>query len=230
MIPKADVHFDFRAKLVVAVLVMSLVALLTSDITLYALMVFLVLYLAIQGLSRHALIYALIALALGMMRVVSNGNGLTFLLPEMFLFILVRTTIMLMAAEPLLGMPPGEVVAVCKKMRVPDMAALPLTFMLRFLPAVEGEFRDVFEALGMRRLLSFRHPLRTFEHVVTPVMLRSSRIAEELAASAESRGISSPGEHTCRRAIRFGCHDAALSIISMAIAFSCVVFDKGFPA
>ena len=53
----------------------------------------------------------------------------------------------------------------------------------------------------LRGLLSLRHPLRTAEYVITPVIFRASRIAEELAASAESRGISNLCPHTCRREI-----------------------------
>ena len=49
-------------------------------------------------------------------------------------------------------MPPGEVVAVCKKMHAPDLLSLPLTFMLRFIPAIRGEFGDVFDSLRMRGL------------------------------------------------------------------------------
>ena len=75
--------------------------------------------------------------------------------------------------------------------------------MLRFFPTVRSEFSDVFSSLRLRKLLSWKHPLDAMEYIVTPVIFRSSRIAEELAASAESRGISNPGKHTCRRKIEF---------------------------
>lgn len=100
-------------------------------------------------------------------------------------------------------MPPGEVVAVFKKIHAPNGIALPVTFMLRFFPTVRSEFSDVFSSLRLRKLLSWKHPLDAMEYIVTPVIFRSSRIAEELAASAESRGISNPGKHTCRRKIEF---------------------------
>lgn len=226
MRPLNAIHFDFRAKLVVAVMVMSLVALLASDMAIYLLMAVLAIYLAVQGLARHALAYLSVALVLIGMRMLSGGNGITFLLPEMFLFMLLRTVLMLMAAEPLLGMPPGEVVAVCKKLHAPDLLSLPLTFMLRFIPAVRGEFRDAADSLRTRGLLSVRHPGRAFEYAVTPVIFRSSRVAEELAASAESRGISSPGAHSCRREIRFGWKDALLVLLSAATFATCICIDK----
>lgn len=226
MKPLKTVHFDFRAKIFVAVEVMSLVAFLASDMTIYLLITLLTFYLAVQGFAKHAFAYLAVALVLTVMRIFSGGNGITVLLPEMFLFMLLRTMLMLMAAEPLWGMPPGEVVAVCKKMHAPSLLSLPLTFMLRFIPAVRGEFRDVVDSLRMRRLLSARHPVKAFEYVVTPVIFRSSRVAEELAASAESRGISFPGAHSCRREIRFDWKDALLVVLGIATFAICMYIDK----
>ena len=122
-----------------------------------------------------------------------------------------------MAAQPVIGMPPGEVVAVFKKIHAPDGIALPVTFMLRFFPTVRSEFSDVFASLRLRKLLSWKHPLDAMEYIVTPVIFRSSRIAEELAASAESRGISNPGKHTCRRKIEFQKRDWIMCVIAVCV-------------
>ena len=136
-----------------------------------------------------------------------------------------RILMMVMAAHPIIGMPPGEVVAVFKKIHAPGSIALPTTFMLRFFPTVKGEFRDVFAALYLRGLLSLRHPLRTAEYVITPVIFRASRIAEELAASAESRGISNPCPHTCRREIVFGYADGLACVLAFAVSLAYFVFE-----
>ena len=39
---------------------------------------------------------------------------------------------------------------------------------------------------GCEKLLSWKHPLDAMEYIVTPVIFRSSRIAEELAASPKA--------------------------------------------
>ena len=54
MKPLKTVHFDFRVKIFVAVVVMSLVAFLASDMTIYLLITLLTFYLAVQGLAKHA--------------------------------------------------------------------------------------------------------------------------------------------------------------------------------
>ena len=188
-----NIKFDFRTKLLVIVLTMSLVAVLTSDILIYTLLGVLSVYLIIQGFGRQTIKYLIVWRCFYCAAADFRRTGHYYSYAEMFLFMVLRILMMVMAAQPVIGMPPGEVVAVFKKIHAPDGIALPVTFMLRFFPTVRSEFSDVFAALRLRKLLSWKHPLDAMEYIVTPVIFRSSRIAEELAASAESRGISNPG-------------------------------------
>ena len=139
-----NIKFDFRTKLLVIVLTMSLVAVLTSDILIYTLLGVLSVYLIIQGFGRQTIKYLIVCGVFIVLRLISGGQGITILMPEMFLFMVLRILMMVMAAQPVIGMPPGEVVAVFKKIHAPDGIALPVTFMLRFFPTVRSEFSDVF--------------------------------------------------------------------------------------
>ena len=211
-----SMKFDFRTKLLVIVLTMSLVAVLTSDILIYTLFGVLSVYLIIQGFGRQTIKYLIVCGIFIVLRLLSGGHGITILMPEMFL----------LAAQPVIGMPPGEVVAVFKKIHAPNGIALPVTFMLRFFPTVRSEFSDVFSSLRLRKLLSWKHPLDAMEYIVTPVIFRSSRIAEELAASAESRGISNPGKHTCRRKIEFQKRDWIMCVIAVCVTAFYFVLER----
>lgn len=222
---RKPLYFDFRAKIVILILTMLLVAFVTSNIIVYSILGILTLYLILQGYVRSALKVGFIALIAILIKYISSGKGLTVLMPDMFLFIITRIMLMLMAAHPLMGMPPGEAVAVFKKMHVPDTFALPVTFMLRFLPTVKNEFASVFAALHLRGLLSPRHPLRAIEYIIVPVMIRATRISEELAASAEARGIAFPGEHTSRREIVFRRHDFWLCFIGIIATIGMLVWE-----
>lgn len=219
-------EFDFRTKLLVIALTMSLVAVLTSDILIYTLLILLCVYLLIQGLYRQTAKYLLACGVFIVLRLCSGGNGVTFLMPEMFLFMILRILMMVMAAQPVFGMSPGEVVAVFKKIHAPDGIALPVTFTLRFFPTIKSEFVDVFASLRLRKLLSWKHPLDAMEYIVTPVIFRCSRIAEELAASAESRGISNPGIHTCRRKLLFGKRDWIMCVIAICVTIMYFVLER----
>lgn len=218
--------FDFRTKLLVIALTMSLVAVLTSDILIYTLLGLLCIYLLLQGFYRHTIKYFVVCCVFIALRLCSGGNGITFLLPEMFLFMVLRILMMVMAAQPILGMPPGEVVAVFKKIHAPDTIALPITFTLRFFPTIRSEFADVFSSLRLRKLLSWKHPLDAMEYIVTPIIFRSSRIAEELAASAESRGISNPGIHTCRRKLLFQKRDWIMCVIAIVVTIMYFILER----
>lgn len=219
-------QFDFRTKLLVIILMMSLVAVLTSDILIYTLLGLLSIYLFVQGFGRQTIKYLIVCCIFIILRLASRGEGITFLMPEMFLFMVLRIMMMVMAAQPIIGMAPGEVVAVFKKIHAPDSIALPITFMLRFFPTVHSEFADVFVSLKLRRLLSWKHPLNTLEYIITPVIFRSSRIAEELAASAESRGISNPGLHTCHRKIAFQEKDFFMCSLVVIITAIYIIMEK----
>lgn len=221
-----NMKFDFRTKLLVIVLTMSLVAVLTSDILIYTLLGCLSVYLVIQGFGRQTMKYLIACGIFIILRLLSNGQGITILMPEMFLFMVLRILMMVMAAQPVIGMPPGEVVAVFKKIHAPDGIALPVTFMLRFFPTVRSEFSDVFAALRLRKLLSWKHPLDALEYIVTPIIFRSSRIAEELAASAESRGIGNPGQHTCRRRIVFQEQDWVMCVIAVCVTILYFILER----
>lgn len=222
---KKALYFDFRAKIVILLLTMLLVALITSNIVIYTILGVLVLYLILQGAVGPALKMSAVALVAALLKYLSLGQGITILMPDMFLFIITRIMLMLMAAQPLMGMPPGEAIAVFKKMHAPDTFALPVTFMLRFMPTIRGEFAAVFAALRLRGLLSIRRPLRALEYMIVPVMFRASRISEELAASAEARGIANPGRHTCRREIAFRKMDIVVCALGIAFTIGFLIWQ-----
>lgn len=223
---KAPLYFDFRSKAVILILTMGLVAFVTANSTIYMLLGMLAVYLILQDFGRAALKMGAVALAAGGLKYLSAGQGFTVFMPDMFLFIITRIMLMLMAACPFMGMPPGEAAAVFKRIHAPDTFALPVTFMLRFLPTVKEEFKGVFDALYLRGLLSLKHPLKALEYIIVPVMLRASRISEELAASAEARGIANPGIHTCRREVIFAGRDVILCVLGVVTASGLLLLER----
>lgn len=217
------IEFDFRTKLLVLILNIYIVSIISRESLFSSLILLLSMYLIIQGkikpLIRCLILYAILIT----LRMISNGEGITILLPEMFLFLVIRMTAIIMGAIPILGMPPGEIVVVFKKLKIPNSIGLPFIFMIRFFPTVRVEFKEVFESIRLRHLVSIKEPVKALEYTFVPVMIRSTRIAEELAAASESRGISSPGVHTSRRQIKLCNKDYILMLIAI-IAFIVLFF------
>jgi energy-coupling factor transport system permease protein len=189
-------------------------------------MLFMMLYLCGQAFYRAGIIYFLAGCAIAFLRSLSGAEGIILFLPDVLLFAILRISLVMMAAYALVLMPPGEITAAFMKMRLPSALALPLTFMLRFAPTVRGEFRTVFAALRMRGLLSAAHPLRTFEYTLIPMITRSSVISDDLAASAELRGISNPGAHSSLRLIRFRMIDGILIVLTFCFSVICLYVDR----
>ncbi|UPA31782.1 energy-coupling factor transporter transmembrane protein EcfT [Terrisporobacter glycolicus] len=221
-------EFDFRTKLLVLFLNIYLVSIISRESLFSSLILLLSVYLIIQGktkpLIRCLILYAILII----LRLISNGEGITILLPEMFLFLVIRMIAITMAAIPILGMPPGEIVAVFKKLKIPNFIGLPFIFMIRFFPTVRIEFREVFESIRLRKLVSIKEPVKALEYTFVPVMIRSTRIAEELAAASESRGISRPGVHTSRRKIKLCTKDYILMLIAIVAFIVLFILEKRY--
>ena len=71
-----SMKFDFRTKLLVIVLTMSLVAVLTSDILIYTLLGVLSVYLIIQGFGRQTIKYLIVCGIFIVLRLLSGKRTL----------------------------------------------------------------------------------------------------------------------------------------------------------
>lgn len=94
-----NMKFDFRTKLLVIVLTMSLVTVLTSDILIYTLLGCLSVYLIVQGFGKQTVTYIIVCGVFIVLRLLSGGRGITIIMPEMFLFMILRILMMVMAAH-----------------------------------------------------------------------------------------------------------------------------------
>ena len=103
---------------------------------------------------------------------------------------------------------------------------LVLIVMLRFAPTVLHEFGEVREAMKIRGFLKsvgnvLRHPMDTLEYAIVPMVFRSLKIADELAASAIVRGIESPYKKESYYVSRLAALDYFLIVVSVGAAVCC---------
>ena len=208
-------HLDLRSKLAVFFSTVFLASVLSKDTVFFLLTVILFIYVSILGYSKSTVKIMLAIAIISVMRLISNRSGFGIMLPDMFLFIVIRTLAIVLSVIPIIKISPGELMAVMKKMKVHRNIALPLIFMMRFFPVVRSEFSEIIASLKLRGLISFRKPFVTMEYLFVPMMFSSSKIAEELAAASEVRGISANGEHTSRREIKFRKFDSAVVLLTI---------------
>lgn len=111
----------------------------------------------------------------------------------------------------------GDLVASLYAFRLPHTLVIPLAVGIRFFPTFAEEFRYVSDATRLQGLRFapagiVSHPVALFEALIVPLMLRSAKIAEELAAAAVTRGIEKPGARTSFNPLSFSPADITLLI------------------
>lgn len=209
------ITLDFRSKLVVFFSTVFLVSVLSQNTVLFLLIIGLSIYLSLLNYKRELKKILFILLIIEGINFITKGGGFTVLVPQVFLFIVTRTSIILMSSTPIFKIPTGELMSVMKKMRINKNISLPLIFMMRFFPTIKSELKEIKDSLKLRNMYNWSKPLLTMEYIFVPMMFSASRIAEELAAAAEVRGISTHCEHTSRRKIKFGVLDLVVVILSI---------------
>lgn len=106
----------------------------------------------------------------------------------------------------------SELISALSKMRFPKSIVLALAVALRFVPTIRRETSQIKDALALRgrplNVISLvRAPLEMTECVLMPLMMRGVKIADELSASAVTRGIENPEPRTSRKPLKFRATD-----------------------
>ena len=110
-----------------------------------------------------------------------------------------------------------------QNMHFPKGAIITLAVVFRYLPTVSDEFRSIKNTMKLRGIgLTFKniilHPIKTGEYAIVPLIIRSMKIADELAASAMTRGLDLETKRTSYREIRLRLKDfVAAGIVVIAV-------------
>lgn len=182
-------------------------------------------YAALQGYARQgAGFLAVAALLFGghQAAAASPGNLSGFLI---FIFgLLLRLVPVALSAYPLSRVPAGRLMAALQRWKLPPGLLIALVVGLRFIPMLRLEYEAVQTSVRLRglsagRLSNWRRPLRMFEYRIVPLMVRSLKIADELAASASIRGMEAPGRRSSVYAVRMNGFDyaALLAIAGLSV-------------
>ena len=91
-----------------------------------------------------------------------------------------------------------------------------IAVVFRYLPTAADEFRKISATMRLRGVeLSARnlvlHPGRSLEYVLVPLIIRTIKIADDLAASAMTRGLDLVGARTTYRDVRIGASGALVT-------------------
>lgn len=88
----------------------------------------------------------------------------------------------------------GNFVTALENMRVPKGLTITFAVVFRYIPTIKQEFYYIKNAMKLRGVgINFKnvvfHPIKTFEYSFVPLVIRCMAIADELSASAMTRGL-----------------------------------------
>ena len=121
-----------------------------------------------------------------------------------------------MAVAVLMSTQPAHLRAALAAWRVPSVLAVPITVLFRFFPIAWGELTAIREAMQVRGIDPgwrgwLTHPLRSAEYLLVPFLASSSRVADDLSASAVVRGLGAPTRPTSAIPLRWGLADVGIA-------------------
>lgn len=165
--------------------------------------------------------YAIIALIMACIEHVPNTTLMLMIIS--LSYIVQKFVILLMMGSFLVKTTPlPYLLAAMQTMRVPDMILIPFMVAMRFFPTIRADHRCLKESLRIRRVsvspVQFvLHPLRTSEYLIVPILLRSTKTADELSASAMVRGIERSRQRTILYPLHFGSLDAITALLTTLV-------------
>ena len=134
-------------------------------------------------------------------------------------YIFLRMTPVMMIAYILVkDIKSNELLSAFEQIYLPKKIMLSITVALRFFPTYKLEIRMIRESLKMRNInLKITEPLKFLEYWLVPVLMRMNLIAEEMTATAMTKGVESPMRRTSFYNVRMRIIDYIFLIIVFII-------------
>lgn len=112
--------------------------------------------------------------------------------------------------------------AALARMKTPHVITLPLMVMFRFLPTIRSDTHALLDSLKTRGIIRtplhfLVHPFQWIEIVAVPLLMRATRISDELAAAGLTRGLGMVKNPVSIYPLGFTVTDLALATAMMAL-------------
>lgn len=116
----------------------------------------------------------------------------------------------------------SEMMAGLQRLHMPRAVIIPLTVTLRYIPAIREEWKDLSDAMKMRKFATGKQLLPEkimgrIECIYVPMLISAAQISEDLSAAAVTRGIESPQKHTVMHKSKMGVFDILIYAVTIGI-------------
>lgn len=177
---------------------------------------------AIIGVATLVIVYALDKFLIGL-----NYNPVVTILLILVMVIKKIFPAFLMGKYTILTSNVGESIYSLKKMKCPDEIAIPLTVMVRFFYAAKIDYSQIKKAMLLRGLTLkklIKNPILLFEYRFVPLLMCLSKSADDLTASALTKGLAVNQKRTSISNSHMGIIDLVLFLI---MAWAIYLYIRG---
>lgn len=110
---------------------------------------------------------------------------------------------------------PGDLVAALRRLCLPNAIIIPAIVLLRFFPTIAHDYRMIRSSMKLRGICGFwRHPMRSLEYVLVPLLMNAANVARDLTISALTKGMGLQGTRSSASELRMRAADwFALALI-----------------
>ena len=229
---KGVIHLDPRTKLFIF-LTSGLISLNTYTYNRIPLLLYALVMCAVLALSGKPSLglksFLLFVLALYIKEVVFRTGSSA---PFVTTIISALATVMLFAFPAILSIllivqttRISQFLSALQAMHLPVAAIIPVAMLFRFIPTVQDEWNGIRKAMAFRGIsLSFaellRHPGKSIEYVLVPLLFSTISVMEELAAAALARGMDIDVRRSSYEDVRLRWVD----YVTMAVFAAVVVY------
>ncbi len=223
-----NLQLDPRIRLLLVIMLSTVSFWMTTSLTSTCLVILAALLMLASGIYKitfYTLAFYGVFLLLDSMASGIGSSTLSLVIVTLSYFIQKCTTIFMLGAYLSGTTSVTEVICTLETLRLPDQIIIPFAVAMRFMPSIREDFSCLKDSLRVRNIdVSIRgiltHPLQTMEFLVVPILIRSYKTSDELAASAMVRGLGSGRRKTILRPLKFRALDfVALAFILGMIGF-----------
>jgi len=212
---------DIRVRLAAMLLVALAILFIRTEMAVYVMLAYAILWAGLvagfRKIISQVILFAVLELLLVLLKNVEHiGN-----LPLLIVYIR-RLVVAVVMAYPVAKAPTGKLIASLDRLKIPRTATISLAVLFRFMPTVAMEYAAIRQAQRYREIgTSFKNILfkipQLFEYTIVPLLIRTTKIADELTASAEVRGMKLEGVYNPYYEVKMRAFDWVALLISLTV-------------
>ena len=116
-------------------------------------------------------------------------------------------------------------------MHLPAALVIPIAVIFRFVPTVQEEWTGIRKAMAFRgielnMMNAIRHPMKTVEYVLIPLLFSTISVMEELAAAALARGMDAGVKRSSYEVVKLRAADYIVIVVFLCLIWYIFRYGK----